>query len=120
MPETAIAPGTVLTDPEMEATHYDIPVVCFGEDGDMLALGHHEPRRALAAFNRHARTFIGLSNVADEPGALAQDWLDAIREGWVVFATPDPEQGDDPDYVWYAHPAKPDAPNAQPVTFLNA
>ncbi|MGW8357370.1 hypothetical protein [Streptomyces wedmorensis] len=113
-----VQPGAIVTEPEMEATHYGIPVVYFGEDGEMLALGHHAPRRALAAFNRHARS-IGLRNVADDRQAEAEDWLDIIRTDWFVFTRPNPDEGDDPDFIWYAVPAKPDSPNAIAVTLLN-
>ncbi|RSS59841.1 hypothetical protein [Streptomyces sp. WAC01280] len=119
MATTTIQPGAIITDPETGATYFGIPVVYFGEDGDMLALGHHTPRRALAAFNRHARS-IGLRNVADDPQAEAEDWLDAISQTWLVFTRPNPAEGDDPDYVWYAVPATAETPNAMPVTLLTA
>ena len=34
---------------------YGVPVLDFGEDGDMVAIGHHEPRRVIAAMNAHYR-----------------------------------------------------------------
>ncbi|MFB7359617.1 hypothetical protein [Streptomyces gardneri] len=115
---TTVQPGTLITAPQMEGSYYGITVCTTGEDGDMLALGHHNDRRALAAFNAHARRYLGLVNVADDRRADADDWLDAIRQGWVVFRTPDPEQGDDPEWVWSADAASETTPNAQPVTFL--
>jgi hypothetical protein len=114
---TTVQPGAIVPEPEMEATHFGIPVVYFGEDGDMLALGHHTPRRALAAFNRHARS-IGLRNVADDPQAEAEDWLNEITQTWLVFSRPNPDEGDDPDFIWYAVPASADTPHAVPVTLL--
>lgn len=112
------APGSIVNSPEMEAEYFGIPVVYYGDDGDMLALGHHAPRRALAAFNRHARVYCGLANVADDRQADAEDWLDCIRKGWLVFSRPNPDEGDDPDDIWVAIAASAGAPNAQPVTFL--
>lgn len=109
----------VITEPEMDATHYGVPVVYYGEDGDMLALGHHATRRTLAAFNRHARS-IGLRNVADDLQAEAEDWLNDISEAWFVFTQPNPDEGDDPDFIWYAHQVEPGSPNAIPVMYLRA
>lgn len=41
-----------MTTPTLDGftTHYGVPVSWIGEDGDAVALGHHEDRRALAAF----------------------------------------------------------------------
>jgi hypothetical protein len=88
------------TAEHMEAVHYGIPVASVGEDGDMLALGHHDPRRALAAFNAHARR-LGLCNVADDHAMTAAEVLDDITQQWGYFRLPDPEQDDDPDALWY-------------------
>jgi hypothetical protein len=100
--------------PVPEDTHYGIPVMHIGEDGDMLALGHHEPRRALAAFNRHARVFCGLANVADDRSAKASDFLNDISQRWGQFRKPIPADAEDPDCEWYLDPCAPDAPNATP------
>ncbi|MEU9703033.1 hypothetical protein [Streptomyces sp. NPDC047981] len=110
--------STTDTSPPMEATHYGIPVAAFGAEGAMLALGHHTPRRALAAFNRYSRIEHGLHNLADDRTATVDDWLPYIRNTWVVFRTPDPARGDDTDCLWYAGPALEGTPNAQPVTIL--
>ncbi|MFC8009115.1 hypothetical protein [Streptomyces cinereoruber] len=118
MTETTTQPGTVITNPQMDGAYYGIAVCSVGEDGDAIALGHHDDRRALAAFNAHARRHLGLVNVADDPRADAQDWLDAIRQEWVVFRTPDPEQGEDPEWIWYAEDSSETNPHARPVTFL--
>lgn len=34
---------------------YGVPVLDFGEDGEMVVIGHHEPRRVIAAMNAHYR-----------------------------------------------------------------
>ena len=110
---------TLIPEPEMEATYFGITVAHIGEDGDMLALGHHSPRRALAAFNRHARTFVGLTNVADDRRATAEDWLDGITQQWAVFRKPNPDsEWEDPDFMWVADESTADDPNARPVTLL--
>ena len=120
MPDTAVEPGSIVTNPETEATYFGIPVVFYGEEGDMLAIGHHSPRRALAAFNRHARKFCGLINAADDRDANASSWLADIRTDWLVFTRPNPDEGDDPDFIWYSAPATAQTPNAVPVTLLAA
>jgi hypothetical protein len=113
-------PGALIADPEAEDTHYGIAVTHVGEDGDMLALGHHDTRKALAAFNRHSRTFIGLPNLADDFSARAEDWLDAIRPRWAVFTVPDPEQCQDSEWYWVANFSDEPIPNAQPIMHLSA
>lgn len=100
--------------PVPEDSHYGIPVTHVGEDGDMLALGHHHPRRALAAFNRHARVFCGLANVADDRSAEADDMLNLITAGWGQFRKPYAGDAEDPDCEWYLDPCASDAPNATP------
>lgn len=109
----------IIDKPETEDTHYGIPVCHIGEDGDMLALGHPGIRRAFAAFNRHARVFCHLANLADDQNARLNDWADAIEEKWVVFHKPDPEQGEDPDCEWVFDYSAEGQPGAQPVTILD-
>ncbi|MFD0437042.1 hypothetical protein [Streptomyces chartreusis] len=110
----------IVTDPETEATHYGIPVCHIGEDGDMLALGHPGERRALAAFNRHARVFVGLANLADDRRARLDEWLGITQEKWVIFRRPNPDSlHEDPDCVWVFDEADANTPGAQPVTVLD-
>jgi len=116
---TAATQPEIITDPETEDTHYGIPVCHIGEDGDMLALGHPGIRRAFAAFNRHARVFCGLANLADDRGSALADWSDAISEEWVIFRKPDPAQDEDPDYEWIFDRVAEGTPGAQPVTILD-
>lgn len=116
-PVTTETTPALIADPQMEDTHYGIPVAHIGEDGEMLALGHHSTRRALAAFNRHARDFAGLTNLADDGSARTNDWASAISQRWAIFRKPDP-QWEDPDYTWVADWSNPDAPGARPVTLL--
>jgi hypothetical protein len=103
--------------PVPEDTHYGIPVCHIGEDGDMVALGHHEPCRALDAFNRHARVFCGLANVVDDRGTTADDMLALISPAWGQFRKPHGD-GEDPDCEWYVDPCNADAPNATPYMRL--
>ncbi|MER8233182.1 hypothetical protein [Streptomyces sp. NPDC094049] len=117
-PEPGTEPGPFT--PDMDATHYGIPVTAFGDDGGVLALGHHTPRRALAAFNAYARTWWGASNLADDREARAADWLDEIKTDWVVFRRPDPARGDDPTWLWFMDHAQPDHPQAVPITYVCA
>ncbi|MFD9444986.1 hypothetical protein [Streptomyces sp. NPDC060001] len=108
-----------ITDPETEATHYGIPVAHVGEDGDMLALGHPGTRRAFAAFNRHARVFCHLANLADDQNASLSDWADVIEEKWAIFRKADPDNcWEDPDCSWFYDEADESTPGALPVTIL--
>lgn len=106
-----------LSDPQMEATYYGVPVAYVGEDGEMLALGHHEHRRVLAAFNAHARRHYGLVNLADDQNATAAPWLADLHQQWALFSTPDPATS---DYAWVTEEVAEGSPNALPVTFLPA
>lgn len=109
------------TAKHMEDSHYGIAVCHLGEDGDMLALGHHEPRKVLAAFNRHARVFLGLTNLFDDRSVKAADVLEDISAKWAVFGPPDPERGEEPSYPWYADwSGTAETPGAMPVMILRA
>lgn len=117
MPTTLLAPDAI----EIEGTHYGIPVSTYGEDGDMLAIGHHDPRRALAAFNRHSRRFLGLVNILDDRCADAGDVGNLLADlipRWGLFRLPRPELEEDPDYVWVMEECTADTPGAMPVTIL--
>jgi hypothetical protein len=46
-------------------TCYGVQVCTVGEDGILIALGHHPARTALAAFNAYSRRVIGLADVTD-------------------------------------------------------
>jgi hypothetical protein len=102
------------TADDMEATHYGIPVSTYGEDGEMLALGHHDQRRAFAAFNKHARTALGFTNFADDKHAHIDDWIDQVRHTWITFHRGDPHG----EWAWEGKPSEQNAPGAIPVTFL--
>jgi hypothetical protein len=108
----------VIADPEMEETHHGITVAHFGEDGGMIALGHHEVRRALAAFNRHARVFVGLENLADDRSVRAADYVPEINQMWAVFRRPNKDAGEDPDWTWVVDWCDLSTPGARPVTVL--
>ena len=86
---------TTIDPPTLDGfeTHYGVPVCALGEEGETwVALGVHEPRRVLAAFNRLCRTSCGYP--------MAQEWSikakDLRRERWVV-ATECGDCGSDPD-----------------------
>lgn len=112
--------GSIITNPEMEATHYGIPVAHIGDEGDMLALGHPGHRRAFAAFNRHARVFCQLANLADDQDATLDDWSDVITEEWVIFRKADPaKEWEDPDCEWFFDRVAEGTPGAQRVTLLD-
>jgi hypothetical protein len=109
----------LIADPEMEDTHYGIKVSHIGEDGDLIALGHHSDLRTLAAFNRHMRVFLGLANLADDRSSTAAEWVPALQRKHAVFRTPDPDnEFEDPEWSWVAHWCDTDTPDARPVTLL--
>lgn len=103
------------TAEDMEATYYGIPVSSYGEDGNMLALGHHTHRQAFAAFNKHARTAFGFANFADDRQAHLDDWIDGVRHAWLTFHRGDPNG----DWAWEGKSATENAPGAVAVTFLD-
>ena len=105
-----------LVTPSPEEVFYGVPITSVGEDGDMLAFGHVDPRRALAAFNRYARTVCGLLNLADDRSATTDDMLNSIRHEWAVFHAPDPDDGDDPDWVWVMDTVAAGTEHAVPIT----
>ena len=110
---------TLIDNPEMEDTYYGIAIAPLGDDWDkLLALGHHEPKRVLAAFNRFSR-MAGWLNVADDLSADAATWIGRLERKHGVFREADPEHGwEDPDCVWFVDWVPADAPGARPVTLL--
>ncbi|MFF7359941.1 hypothetical protein [Streptomyces sp. NPDC008125] len=92
-------------NPRMAAKFDGIRVSFTGEEGAMLALGHHPTDRVIAAFLQ----------LGDDPTITAADLTPWIAEGWAVF-TEDP----DPDYQWTATEAARGTPGAVAVTILHA
>lgn len=68
---TPLVAADLLADPTRHGfvVFYGVPVCAIGEDGDLVALGHHEPRRVIAAMNAYSRRLIGLGNLYDDEGA---------------------------------------------------
>ncbi|MEU9509932.1 NUDIX domain-containing protein [Micromonospora sp. NPDC048170] len=78
-----------------------------GEDGDIIALGHHDPARLLTTLRRYARQVWGeVLEPADPTDPTAQ-----IRHQWVVNTG----DGAGPEQ-WCLEPAVPSAAGAVPVT----
>jgi hypothetical protein len=115
---TTLTPGQIVTDPETDDTQFGIRIAHVGEDGNLLALDHHDKRTTLAALNRHGRIFLGWFNLAEDHTATAADWLDLITPRWAVFTTPDPLKGQDPDCTWWATFHDTPVPDTQPVMHL--
>lgn len=115
---TTRKPGDLVTEPETDDTQFGIAIAHVGEDGNLLALGHHDKRKTLAAFNRHGRTFLGWLNLAEDHSATADEWLGLITPRWAVFAVPDPLKGQDPDCTWWATFHDAPVEGAQPVMHL--
>ncbi|MEH0826307.1 MULTISPECIES: NUDIX domain-containing protein [unclassified Micromonospora] len=93
----------------MVATIDGIALSDIGEDGDIVAVGHHDPRRMLTALRRYARESWGEALApADPANPYAQ-----IHHEWVVN-TGDTIAG--PEQEWCLESAPADAPGAFPVT----
>jgi hypothetical protein len=109
-----------LVTPTFAAVHYGIPVSDIGDDGDLIAPGHHEPRRVLAAFNRYARTQWGYPNLAGSRDTTAADLYDQIRRHWGVFRAPNPAaEHEDPGWEWVIDHCTADTPGAAPYTQIH-
>lgn len=82
------------------AEHFGIKVSSIGEDGDMIALGHHDKRQALAAFNAYSKT-LGFPDLLDGGGQHdVREWkwaLEAVTEVWAAEVHSCGECGNDPD-----------------------
>ncbi len=66
-------------------TYYGVPVCFIGEDGLPTALGHHEPRRFLAAVNRYAREVLGWMDYRHgAPHLTVADLLADVRRDWMI------------------------------------
>jgi hypothetical protein len=91
-PNVRISPpggrGTTLPLLSNFTRHYGVRVSDIGEDGDMIALGHVGKLRALAVFNRHARTVWG-EIVTPASAALRVSWhrpplVRFVEHRWMV------------------------------------
>lgn len=114
-------------------TYYGVPVCFIGEDGLPTALGHHEPRRFLAAVNRYAREVLGWSDYRHGNVRLTvADLLADVRREWMMQTDHCNSDHDylDPgedcaeceeikSYKWYITSARQDAIDAFPVTVLS-
>ncbi len=83
-----------------------IQVACFGEDCNLVAIGHHEPYRAAQAFAAYGPWSLVL------PGDIRTTWA-VVEEP----ATPEPSH-DEPFLLQWG--AAPDEPGAFPVMVLEA
>lgn len=68
--------------------HHDMWVCSFGEDGDLAVFGHEPPLRAIAAMNSYSRRSIGLVDMCDGRGSVADVWPD-LSWRWGVLQTVD-------------------------------
>lgn len=121
--------------------YFGIRVADVGEDGDLIALGHHEPKAALAAFNAHAKKFWGLVDLFDTGPHDAPRWrraLQDVKQRWAVSLTDrcrdcvrdgrrddcagcgDVQAAIKEGSWWIAYDAAEDEPGAFPVTLWRA
>lgn len=66
------------------STYYGVQVSWIGDEGDMIALGHHDPRTVIAALNRCARIEAGLSNLTDDRDATYQDMKQRLAADYFI------------------------------------
>ncbi|MFB7649401.1 hypothetical protein ACFC0S_15915 [Streptomyces sp. NPDC056084] len=93
-------------------THHGVAVIEIGEDGErLLALGHPDDRRVLAALSAYHRS-IGnrLLPGGQLHGLLAKD----IERTWGRA-----EECSTEEYPWIVQDATPEQPGAQPVTWID-
>lgn len=108
--------SVVTTTPRFPHVFYGVPVSAIGEDGDMIALGHHEPRRVLAAMRRYGREVCGMD---DEDtfgyGFLGRAHLSmyaVLKRAHAVFT-------DEAGYEWYARLVPDPDPHALSAATVN-
>ena len=109
--------GNSLPDLKGFETYYGLRVADIGEDGNVIVLGHYHdsPLRVIAALNKHARTFWGLTNLLDDPGAELADLKSALTETYAVVEKYD---GNLDWYISWNEPAN--RPGAFPATIWGA
>jgi hypothetical protein len=96
--------------PEHGHTAYGVTVYPLGEDGDLIvAFGHQDKQRFLAACNHYARTECGWADLLDGWGSARN--LDIAHTYGLFDAEPD-----DPDAEWALNLCDADAPGAIRVT----
>ncbi|GGM77304.1 hypothetical protein GCM10012275_54980 [Longimycelium tulufanense] len=106
---TSTQAKNILTDEDMEATYYGVSVAAIGDGGDLIALDHPEPRRAVAALNAYCRKDCGAPRGLD-----ARSYREAVRlldRRWAVLA----ERNTD-DCAWWITLKDAETPGTFPVT----
>lgn len=104
----------ILPDLSGFEAHYGIRVSYIGEDGYMVALGHHDDkRRVIAAMNRLARKQAGLSNMRDDHRATYEDAVGRLYDDWGVELTGSAEE-------WCIQCGEQGNPAAFPITLWKA
>lgn len=110
-----------LTADDFEATYDGISVCCSGEDGDMIALGHHDPTAALAAFDRHAREFMKIENLAGDSNATdaeLAEYANDITQHWGIARKATEAEQDNEGWSWCLEAATAETPGAIAFTWL--
>lgn len=142
--QPTLAPASLdprIPDLDSFEVYFGIRVADIGEDGDLIALGHHDPKAALAAFNAHAKKFWGLVDLLDGGQHDQNRWrwaLENAKQKWAVSLTDGcrdcVKEGRREDCVdcsdvratvkdgswWIAYDATDDEPGAFPVTVWRA
>lgn len=135
MPESITGPARTVDEMRCSMTqHYGVWVSCIGEEGDMVALGHHEPKRTLAALNRYSREECGLDSITDERWPTYRavlghlEWRHARLVHHCDGVNDDPEHDNDTcgrcreirDSAWWLDYSNPATPDSFPITLWRA
>lgn len=104
--EATTAPPPPEADLSPYTTYYGVDLYVIGEDGEhLIAFGHVDKRRFLAACNRYARHEQGLINLADDRRAtwkgteagITHQYARIVTEDskydWEIWWTPEPHTG---------------------------
>lgn len=78
-------------------THYGVPVSAIGDDGALIALGHHDERTTIAAFSRYSRSTFGFANLLDDRAGSYAEAQDGLAAYWAVLVTSCDEHGEKRD-----------------------
>ncbi|MGB7236732.1 MAG: hypothetical protein WBD41_12205 [Rhodococcus sp. (in: high G+C Gram-positive bacteria)] len=90
---------------------YGVALAELGEDGDsIIALGHIEPRRMLAAMNRYWRKYCGMDYtdvVSDAAFPDRPTMTSQVKHRWAEFTRSPADSGGEFDFAWMCWPAPP-------------
>ncbi|OZF00831.1 hypothetical protein CH300_20020 [Rhodococcus sp. 15-1154-1] len=87
---------------------YGVALAELGEDGDtIIALGHVEPRRMIAALSKYWRTYVGVQydDMFPEVGGARANLTHQITHRWAEFTRNAADYGGHFEFDWQCWPA---------------